>query len=99
MNKTIRTTLALSLLGTITLIAGNAFLSRSKVLADDSLGKKMQNDAADASKKVKKGKRGLAKKVRDKTGHGSVVKDVEDSGDNLKDDVSTEAGKLKRKID
>lgn len=94
--KTIQKIASIALVALVTLIAGSRVLINTSAHADDSLGTKLQNDAADAKKDVKKSGRKFKKTVRNKTGHGSVKKDIGDKVDDVKDNVSTEAGKIKR---
>ncbi len=59
---------------------------------------KIQNDAADLKKETKSTVRKIKRKARDATGHGSIKKDAQDSVEEIKDNVSTEAEKIKRNL-
>jgi hypothetical protein len=75
-------------------IAGASTTFAIKASADDSTSKKIKNDAEDAKKNARKSGRKAKKTVRDKTGHGSVKKDMQDKGKDVQDDVSTEYKKM-----
>jgi uncharacterized protein HemX len=86
--------LKVSLILAVALFIGTSTAIVIHAQADQSTQKKLKNDAEDAKKNVRKGTRKAKKKVRDNSGHGSVKKDIQDQGADIKDDVSTEYNKM-----
>jgi hypothetical protein len=74
-------------------------LAAFPLIADETTGEKIQNEAGEANKNLKKEGRHLKKKIRDRTGHHSMGKDIKDSSKNAADEAEHQAKKLKRKVD
>jgi hypothetical protein len=70
----------------------------SKLLAEETPGDKIQNQADEAKKNLKKSGRKVKKDFRDATGKSSIKKDIQDDAKNLKDEAETKGKKIKRKV-
>ncbi len=66
--------------------------------ADESIGDKVANQSGDAATNTKKALRKARRKVRDGTGNHSTMKDAEDVSNNVSDEVSNGAKKIRRKV-
>ncbi len=71
----------------------------SRVLAETTTTEKIQNEADEAGKEIKKGARKVKKKVRDATGNESITEDIKDAGKNVGDEIKTKAKKIERRVD
>ncbi len=80
-------------------ITGLTALISIPLLSETTTTEKIQNQADETGKDIKKGARKVKKKVRDATGNESLTEDIKDAGKNAGDEIETKAKKIKRKID
>ncbi len=73
-----------------------AMIAGSSVKADDSTATKVENKAGDMATDAKVNTRKMKRKIRNKTGNGSVTKDMKDAGHDMGDKIDNAADKAKR---
>jgi uncharacterized membrane protein YtjA (UPF0391 family) len=72
------------------------FMGTTQAKADQSAATKIENKAGDLKTGAKVDARNVKGKLRDKTGHGNLLKDAKDTTSNVKDEVGNDIDKAKR---